>query len=58
MMIRGEPSSVALRNDVAVLYTDFGSRQARPHLEAVVQLQPDSAAAHYNLGTTLSRWAT
>ena len=55
MMIRVEPSNVALRNDVAVIYTELGRiDKAVPHLETVVQLQPDSAAAHYNLGTALS----
>ena len=55
MMIGSEPSSVALRNDVAVLYSELGQLdRARLHLESVVRLQPDSPAAHYNLGTTLS----
>lgn len=55
MMIRGEPSNVALRNDVAVIYTETGElEKAMRHLEKVAQLQPDSPAAHYNLGTALS----
>lgn len=55
MMIQGEPSSVPLRNDVAVIYTEVGALdKAAQHLERVVQLQPDSPAAHYNYGTTLS----
>jgi Flp pilus assembly protein TadD len=54
-MIREEPTNVALRNDVAVVYTEMGrSDQAVRHLEMVVQLQPDSATTHYNLGTVLS----
>ena len=54
-MIRGEPSNVALRNDVTVLYEELRQpEKAVPHLERVVQLQPESAAAHYNLGTMLS----
>ena len=55
MMIAGEPSNVALRNDAAVIYTERGELQkALQHLEKVVQLQPDSPAAHYNFGTALS----
>ena len=55
MMIRSEPSSVALRNDLAVIYTETGEPdKAARHLETVVQLQPDSPAAHYNFGTALS----
>ena len=54
-MIRGEPSNIALRNDVAVLYAELNQpERAVPHLQHVVQQQPESAAAHYNLGTTLS----
>jgi tetratricopeptide (TPR) repeat protein len=54
-MIRAEPSSVPLRNDVAVLYSEMGlPDKAVPHLEMVARLQPDSPAAHYNLGTALS----
>jgi tetratricopeptide (TPR) repeat protein len=55
MMIHGEPTNVALRNDVAVMYTELGQLdKAARHLQTVVQLQPDSPTAHYNLGTTLS----
>jgi tetratricopeptide (TPR) repeat protein len=55
MMIRGEPSRVSLRNDIAVLYNEIGALdKAARHLETVVQQQPDSAAAHYNFGTALS----
>jgi tetratricopeptide (TPR) repeat protein len=54
-MIRDDPSSVALHNDVAVLYTQSGAPdKAAGHLETVLQLQPDSPSAHYNLGTALS----
>jgi tetratricopeptide (TPR) repeat protein len=54
-MIRSEPSNVALRNDLAVIYTEIGQPgNAVPHLERVAELQPASAAAHYNLGTLLS----
>jgi tetratricopeptide (TPR) repeat protein len=55
MMIRGEPTNVALRNDAAVIYTEMGQLdKAARHLQTVVQQQPDSPTAHYNLGTTLS----
>jgi tetratricopeptide (TPR) repeat protein len=54
MMIRKEPSKVALRNDVALMYAESGRPdQAAVHFDAVVKLQPDSAAARYNLGTAL-----
>ena len=55
MMIRGEPSNVALRNDAAVIYTEMGRLdRAVHHLEMAVRLQPGSPTAHYNLGTTLA----
>lgn len=54
-MIRSQPAQVALRNDAAVLYMEMGRPdRAVPHLEMSVKLQPDSPAAHYNLGTALS----
>ena len=38
MMIRGEPSNVALHNDVAVIYTEMGQPdKAVRHLEVVVR---------------------
>src|SRR4029078_13312962 len=54
MMIRSEPASVPLCNDAAVIYAGMGefARAAR-HLQEVARLQPDSSAAHYNLGTVL-----
>ena len=54
MMIRGDPSKVSLRNDVAMMYAEVGRPDlAAQHFEAVVTLQPESAAARYNLGTAL-----
>lgn len=54
-MIRRDPTRVSLRNDAAVLYADRGEPdKAARHLDVVAQLQPDSAAAHYNLATALS----
>ena len=55
MMIRSEPASVPLRNDAAVIYVGMGQfASAARHLQEVARLQPDSPAAHYNLGTVLS----
>ncbi len=52
--IRQDPAQVALHNEVARLYGDarqFG--QAVAHFKTVTTLEPESAAAHYNLGTAL-----
>jgi tetratricopeptide (TPR) repeat protein len=55
VMIRGDPARISLRNDVAVLYAGRGEPdKAARHLAVVVQLEPESPAAHYNLGTALS----
>lgn len=54
MMIRGEPSKVSLRNDVAIMYTEVGRPDlAATHFAAVVTLQPQHAPARFNLGTAL-----
>ena len=54
MMIRGDPTKVSLRNDVAVMYDEVGRPDlAAVHFEAVVKLQPESAEARYNFGTAL-----
>jgi tetratricopeptide (TPR) repeat protein len=54
MMIRSGGSDVSLHNDLAMLYQEIGQvEKAVGHFVAYVQLQPDSAAAHYNLGTAL-----
>jgi tetratricopeptide (TPR) repeat protein/mono/diheme cytochrome c family protein len=53
-MIRADPSSVSLHNDVALLYKDAGRiDKAIEHFEAVVTLQPGSAAAYYNVATAM-----
>jgi tetratricopeptide (TPR) repeat protein len=53
-MIRRDPNKVSLRNDVAVMYDEIGRPDlASAHFDAVVTLQPESAAARYNLGTAL-----
>ena len=55
MMIRAEPSTVSLHNDVALIYAELGKTdKAAAHFEMAVKLQPDSASAHFNLGTALS----
>ena len=37
------------------MYDEIGRlEEAAAHFEAVVKLQPDSAAAHYNFGTELA----
>jgi tetratricopeptide (TPR) repeat protein len=54
-MIRRDPLRVQLRDDVAQLYLDQGrAREAVTHLEASVRLKPESAAAHFNVGTALT----
>ena len=54
--IRVEPPSVALHNDVAVLYLEIGQATAAiPHFEEVVRLDPRSSVARFNLGTALER---
>jgi Flp pilus assembly protein TadD len=53
--IRAEPTSVALHDDVALLYLDQGrADQAVAHFEQAVALVPDSARARFNLGTALA----
>lgn len=54
VMIRADPSKVSLHNDVAVMYDEMGRPDlAAGHFRTVVSLQPESAEAHYNLGTAL-----
>jgi tetratricopeptide (TPR) repeat protein len=54
MMIGADPAKVSLHNDVAVMYSGIGRPdRAAAHFEAVVALQPQSAAARFNLGTAL-----
>jgi tetratricopeptide (TPR) repeat protein len=54
MMVRADPSSVPLRNDLALMYSEVGRPdEALVQLRIVVTLQPESAAAHYNLGASL-----
>jgi Flp pilus assembly protein TadD len=54
-LIRREPGRLALRNDIAVLYLALDRPgDALRHFEVAATLTPDSAAAHFNLGTTLA----
>ena len=54
MMLRAEPNSAAMHNDVALLYARAGNRdQVTAHFAATARITPDSAPAHYNLGTAL-----
>ena len=54
-MLKVTPRDRELHDDVAVLY--LGTQQpakAVPHFQASTELQPDSAAARFNLGTALT----
>ena len=53
--IEKHPGDVGLHDDVALLYLELGkSDGAIAHFTASVALKPQSAAAHYNLGTALT----
>ncbi len=53
--IQSEPSSVALHDDVAMLYLRLGRpKEAVAHFERSVALNPGAAATHFNLGTALT----
>jgi tetratricopeptide (TPR) repeat protein len=53
-LIRRQPSRIALRDDIGVLYMLLDRpAEAAVHFDASLRLQPDSAPAHYNLGTAL-----
>jgi tetratricopeptide (TPR) repeat protein len=54
-LIRRDPSRVALRDDIGVLYMLMNRpADAAVHFEATLKLQPGSAPAHYNLATALA----
>ena len=54
-LIRREPSRVALRDDIGVVYMLLNRpAEAAVHFEASMTLQPDSAPAHYNLATAFA----
>jgi Flp pilus assembly protein TadD len=53
--IQKHPADAGLHDDVALLYLELGkSEPAIAHFTTSVSLKPDSAAAHYNLGTALT----
>lgn len=55
-MLAGEPDSVPMHNDVAMLYLGTGDvEQAIAHFEIAVRLEPENRAAHYNLAAALTR---
>jgi tetratricopeptide (TPR) repeat protein len=54
-LIRREPSRIALRDDIGLLYMVLNRpAEAAVHFEASMKLQPDSAPAHYNLATAFA----
>ena len=54
MMLRANANNAALHNDVALLYVRAGNlEQVAAHFAAAARITPDSAPAHYNLGTAL-----
>ena len=53
--IQSEPASVALHDDVALLYLRLGRpKEAVAHFERSAALNPGAAATHFNLGTALT----
>ncbi len=54
-VIESEPSSVALHDDVAMLYLRLGrAKEAVAHFERSAALNPGAPATHFNLGTALT----
>jgi tetratricopeptide (TPR) repeat protein len=54
MMLRRDPGNVVLRNDLLLMLSEAGRLgEAAEEAERTVALQPDSAAAHHNLGAAL-----
>jgi Tfp pilus assembly protein PilF/mono/diheme cytochrome c family protein len=55
MRLKVEPASVALHDDIALLYLETGQTSlAVEHFRASVGLAPESAPAQFNLGTALA----
>jgi tetratricopeptide (TPR) repeat protein len=53
--IEKHPADVGLHDDVALLYLELGNTdRAVDHFRTSLTLKPESAAAHYNLGTALT----
>jgi tetratricopeptide (TPR) repeat protein len=54
MILAADPNQVMEHDEVALLYLQFGKvAEAVAHFSESARLQPQSAAAQYNLGTTL-----
>lgn len=54
MVLAADPNQVMQHDEVALLYLQFGKvAEAVAHFRESARLQPESAAAQYNLGTTL-----
>jgi hypothetical protein len=54
-VLESEPDSIALHDDVAQLYLELGRpNEASAHFAASAKLSPQSAPAHFNLGTSLA----
>jgi tetratricopeptide (TPR) repeat protein len=54
MVLAADPNQVMQHDEVALLYLQFGkTAEAAAHFRESARLQPESAAAQYNLGTTL-----
>jgi hypothetical protein len=55
-MLKVTPNDAELRDDVALLYLSRGmANNAVRHFEVSAILKPESAAAHFNLGTALAQ---
>jgi tetratricopeptide (TPR) repeat protein/mono/diheme cytochrome c family protein len=53
-VLASDPDQVMQHDEVALLYMEFGKvAEAAAHFRESARLQPESAAAQYNLGTTL-----
>lgn len=56
MLLAADPNQVMEHDEVALLYLQFGRvAEAVAHFRESARLQPESAAAQYNLGTTLTQ---
>jgi tetratricopeptide (TPR) repeat protein len=54
MILKADPDQVMEHDEVALLYLQFGKiAEAAAHFRESARLEPNSAAAQYNLGTTL-----
>ncbi|MEP6783793.1 MAG: tetratricopeptide repeat protein [Acidobacteriota bacterium] len=57
-MLKATPNDAELHDDVALLYMELGfAANAVRHFQASAAIAPESAAAHFNLGTALAQAA-